>query len=73
MNFNTFENPLCHKKQVSRFFTLVGEMVKKTVTKSKFPQINDRRFYFPDAIVSRCFGQPNLNEIDDFRQKGEKN
>ena len=70
MNFNTFEKPLCHKKHVSRFFTVVGEMVKRTVTNSKFSQINDRRFYFPDAIVSRPFGHPNLNEIDDFTQKG---
>ena len=72
MNFNTFEKPLCHKKQVSRFFILVDEMVTKTVTKSKFSRINDRRFYFPDAIVSRPFGHPNLNEIDDFMQKGAK-
>ena len=47
-------------------------MVTKTVTKSKFSQINDRRFYFSDAIVSRPFGHPNLNEIDDFTQKGAK-
>ena len=45
-------------------------MVKrKTVTKSKFSQINDKRFYFTDAIVSLPFGHPNLNEIEDFKQK----
>ena len=73
MNFNTFEKPLCHKKTSFKFFRVIGEMVKKTVTKSKFSRINDRRFYFPDAIVSRRFGHPNLNEIDDFTQKGAKN
>ena len=72
MNFNTFEKPLCHKKTSFKFFRVIGEMVKKTVTKSKFSRINDRRFYFPDAIVSRPFRHPNLNEIDDFMQKGAK-
>ena len=61
---------LCDQKQVSRLTIVVGEMVKrKTVTKSKFSQINDKRFYFTDAIVSLPFGHPNLNEIEDFKQK----
>ena len=61
---------LCDQKQVSRLTIVVGEMVKrKTVTKSKFSQINDKRFYFTDAIVSLPFGHPNLNEREDFKQK----
>ena len=48
-------------------------MVKKTATKSEFSQINDKRFHFTDAIVSLPFGQQNLNEIDDFKQKKPKN
>ena len=60
----------CDQKQVSRLTIVVGEMVKrKTVTKSKFSQINDKRFYFTDAIVSLPFGHPNLNETEDFKQK----
>ena len=59
---------LCDQKEVSRLTIVVGEMVKrKTVTKSKFSQINDKRFYFTDAIVSLTFG--HLNEIEDFKQK----
>ena len=47
-------------------------MVKKAVTKSEFSQINDKRFHFTDATVSLPFGHPNLNEIDDFKQKKAK-
>ena len=46
---------------------------KKTVIKKKFSQLNDKRFYFPDGIVSLPFGHKNLKEIDDFKkQKGQK-
>ena len=38
VNFNTFEKPLPDQKQVSRLTVVAGEMVKKTVTKSKFSQ-----------------------------------
>ena len=35
--------------------------------------MNDKRFYFPDGIVSLPFGQKNLKEIDDFKkEKGKK-
>ena len=48
-------------------------MVKKTVVKTKFSQLNDKRFYFPDGIVSLPFGHKNLKEIDEFKQeKGQK-
>ena len=38
VNFNTFEKPPPDQKQVSRLTVVAGEMVKKTVTKSKFSQ-----------------------------------
>ena len=46
VNFNKFEKPLPDQKQVSRLAVVAGEMVKKTVTKSKFPQLNDKDFIF---------------------------
>ena len=50
-----------------------GETVKKTVKKTKFFQLNDKRFYFPNDILSFPFGHLNLKEIDDFKQKkGQK-
>ena len=48
-------------------------MVKKTVIKNKFSQLNDKSFYFPDGIVSLRFDQKNLKEIDGFKkEKGQK-
>ena len=46
-----------------------GEMVKKTVKKTKFSQLNDKRFYFQNGILSLPFGHQNLKEMDDFKQE----
>ena len=73
VNFETFEKPPLDQKQVSRFSVTWGEMVKKTVVKSKFSQFNDKRFYFPDEVVFLPFRHPCLSEIDKFKQeKGRK-
>ena len=49
------------------------EIVRKTVVKSKFYQVNDKRFYFLDGVVLLPFGHPCLSEIDKFKQeKGQK-
>ena len=48
-------------------------MVKTVVTKTKFSQLNDKRFYFPDEILSLPYGHQSLKEIDEFKkQKGQK-
>ena len=48
-------------------------MVKKTSIKSKFSQLNEKRFYLLDRVVSLPFGYPNLKEIDEFKkEKGQK-
>ena len=52
VSFDTFEKPPAEYKEVSRFSVVQGEMVKKTVQKNKFSQLNNKRFYFPDGIVS---------------------
>ena len=44
-------------------------MIKKTVTKSKFSQLNDKEFYFPDGVVSLLFYHPDLKDIYVFKQK----
>ena len=73
VNFDTFEKPLTNKKEVSRLSVAQGEMVKKTVIENKFSQMNDKRFYIPDGIVSLPSGHKNLREIDDFeKEKGRK-
>ena len=51
VNFDTFEKPPAEYKEISRFTVKQGEMVKTNVTKTKFSQLNDKRFYFPDQMV----------------------
>ena len=58
MNFDTFGKPPCDTKNVSRLTVVAGEMVKKTLVKNEFSQLNDKRFYFPDGIVSLPFYHP---------------
>ena len=48
-------------------------MVKTTVTKTKFSQLNGKRFCFPDGILSSPYTHQSLREIDEFKkQKGKK-
>ena len=48
-------------------------MVKTNVTKTKFSQLNDKRFYFPDDVLSLPYSHIALKEIDEFKiQKGQK-
>ena len=69
INFDTFQKPPAEYKQVSKLTVDKGEMVKKTVTKTKFSELNDKRFYFPNGILSLPFDHENVKEIDDFKQK----
>ena len=59
-SFQTFEKPPAEYKEVSRLSVVQGEMIKKTVMKTKFCQLKYKRFYFPDGIVSLSFGQKKL-------------
>ena len=48
-------------------------MVTTSVMKTKFSQINDKRFYFPNGILSLPYGHPSFTEISDFKtEKGQK-
>ena len=69
VNFDTFQKPSAEYKEVSHFTVFQGEMVRKTVQKTKFSQLNDNRFYFPDRIVSLPHGHQNLKEIDNFKKE----
>lgn len=42
VNFDTFKKPPAKYKSLSRFTAFQGEMVKKTVGKTKFSQLNDK-------------------------------
>ena len=69
VNFDTSEKATCDTKNVSRLTVLAGEMVKASVIKNKFSQLNNKRFYFPVGIVSLPFHHPVLAEINEFKQK----
>ena len=69
VNFDTFQKPSAQYKEVSHFTVFQEEMVRKTVQKTKFSQLNDKRFYFPDGIVSLPHGHQNLKEIDNFKKE----
>ena len=47
VSFNTFEKPRSEYKEVERFVVKQGDMVKTTVTKTKFLQLKD--FIFQTA------------------------
>ena len=47
-------------------------MVKPTVTKNKFLQLNDKRFFFPNGVVSLPFHHRVLAEVDNFKKKSQK-
>ena len=50
-----------------------GEMTTHKIKKSKFSQLNNKRFYFPNAIVSLTFGHLALREIDEYKKdKGRR-
>ena len=73
VNFDTLQKAPAEYKEVSRFTVIQGEMMKNTVHKTKFSQLNDKRFYFPNGTVSFPYGHQNLKEIDDFKkEKGQK-
>ena len=40
--------------------------------KTKFSQLNDKRFYFADGVVSLPYGHPNLKEIDKFKKEKDQ-
>ena len=48
-------------------------MTTHKIKKSKFSQLNNKRFYFPNAIVSLTFGHLALREIDEYKKdKGRR-
>ena len=51
VNFDKFQKPPAEYKDLSRFTVFQGEMVKEAVQKTKFSQMNDKRFYFLDGVV----------------------
>ena len=73
VNFDNFEKPSSEYKNVARFTVKKGDMVKTVVNKTICSQLNDKRFYFPDDILSLPYDHQILSEIDEFKkQTGQK-
>ena len=70
----TFGQLTKKKQKQNRFAIKNNEMVLEEIEKSKFTQINYKRYYFRDGIVSLPFSHPLLYEIVKFnREKKTKN
>ena len=71
-DFKSFEKPKTEKKKVVRFTVKKGDMATTQVEKKRFSQINDKRFYFPYAIVSLPFGHDALKELEKYKKRRGK-
>ena len=68
-HFDSYVKPKANTKSVVRILVKNGEMTTYRITKSKFSQLNDKRFYLTNAIISLPFGHQVLNEIDEYKKK----
>ena len=56
VDFETYEKPKADLKEVVRISVKKVEMTTHKITKTKFSQLNDKRFYFPNGVISIPFG-----------------
>ena len=64
IDFKTYKKPKPDIKSIARISVKIGEMTTYLSRKNKFSQLNDKRFYFPNAIISLPFGHLTLSKID---------
>ena len=64
IDFKTYKKPKPDIKSIARNSVKKGEMTTYLSRKNKFSQLNDKRFYFPNAIISLPFGHLTLSKID---------
>ena len=55
-------------KDVVRISVKKGKMTAYKIRKTKFSQLNDKRIYFPNGIVSLPFGHFSLKEVDEHKK-----
>ena len=67
-DFNTYKKPKADIKDVVRISVKKGEMTTHKIRKSKFSQLNDKRFYFPNAVVSAPFGHLSLIKLMNIKK-----
>ena len=67
-DFDSYVEPKKDIKPVVRISVKKGEIIK-----TKFSQLNDKRFYFPSVVISLPFEHCVLNDIDKFKKsKGQR-
>ena len=73
VDFKTYKKPKVDKKKFMRISVKKGEITTHMIRKSKFSQLNDKRFYFPNTTISLPFGHLTLCEIDEYKKnKGQR-
>ena len=68
LNFETYKKPKADIKDMVRISVKKGEMTTHKIKKKKFSQLSDKRFCFPNAVVSLPFGDISLKKIDEYRK-----
>ena len=61
--------PKTQKNEQKRFQIINESMQMKTVSKIQFGQLNDKRFYFSNGIVSLPYGHPQLESLRSEKHK----
>ena len=63
-------NPNKVEQIEQKTFEVINESIQvKSVTKVLFGQLNDRRFYFSNRIISLTYGHPYLEELRKEKHK----
>ena len=70
--FESHIKPNKTKIKQKRFQIINDRMQMNTVNKIQFVQLNDKRFYFPNGIVSLPFGHFLFNELRKERSQNRK-
>ena len=72
-SFETYKKSKLDTEDVVRISVKKGEMTTHKIRKTKFSQLNDKRFYFPNGIVSLPFRHSSLKEVDEHKKnKGQR-
>ena len=72
-DFQSYKKPKVDNKNIVRISVKKDEMATHTIKKNNFSQLNDKRFYFPNDIISLPFGHIYLEEIDKYKnEKGRR-
>ena len=71
-DIETFGQLSAEKQKQNRFTIKNNKMILQEIKKSKFAQINDKRYYFSNSIVSLPFCHPYLHEIVQFNPNNKQ-